>query len=572
METKVTYRDGDGDGRIEDGTPRERPATPTVQPPRTWRRRSGGYVSSDREWLLDRMTRMAGGNTNGWAIMRRVPADRVARDNGPAYDTRSGETLTEHDGVFYAYDGDATSFAEAREYVDPPAAPTVEEYRQAGRDAVAKQMEGRTPDQGRAALANLEARLATATDEPTRESLVGAIAYLTEHYGEPNRLARVTAAASEAGRLAAPEPDGGGTPDDDPDREAVYAAEAALPEYDRMKAITDADAAKIATDALGEQVTILRTEHSLGGLEKGRHIFGVWLPSGPVIAVPPDYPLSPFEVYHETAHLMTSRGAHLTGHGKEFQEAYLAIADERVADRLRPRFPAVDGHDAETGPAPGHVRIENLTKVDGFDRVYEGTVAEGSAPVWRHIGNRRELSVPAELGWDGWNAAQGGFTVRQMEGDTQFAATREQAMAWEHPQRNTSNGYHYLVSADVSGLPVRFIARPEGYTLAGSEFRPNFTDHGNGTADLAPDTTAGLGVVGDVPVDRIRSVEFFRPEGPGIHDGKVTKHFESFADYATWFNRSRWFESHAQYERWVEGGRPRRADGTPDTDGFPNGR
>ena len=326
-------RDADGDGFVYDGTPRQRPATPRLAvvtsgrtAAATWARHANGYRSRDGEWFLERQGRMSTGGTNGWTVYRRVPAERIGQDNGAAYDTRDGGALVEVDGTFYTHEADAGSLADAKATVvaadAPPAESTTEDYEQAGYDAAAERFGSLTVDQMRAALERTEF---TAGDPDLRarqrEALTGAMRWLQERID------------------AEPAPT---TPDRDPDREAVYRAERELlAPMDRMRAITDDEAADIASEHVGERVTILRTDESLGGLEAGRHMFGVWLSDGPVIAVPTEYALSPFEVYHETAHLLTSRGDDLRGHGAEFQREYLRILPPALADRLRPGFPSL---------------------------------------------------------------------------------------------------------------------------------------------------------------------------------------------------------------------------------------
>ena len=71
-------------------------------------------------------------------------------------------------------------------------------------------------------------------------------------------------------------------------------------------------------------------------MEKGKHIFGVWLPDGPVIAVPPTYALSPFEVYHETAHLLTSAAATTSA-------ATARSSSASTCGSSRPRSPTASG-------------------------------------------------------------------------------------------------------------------------------------------------------------------------------------------------------------------------------------
>lgn len=320
------------------------------------------------------------------------------------------------------------------------------------------------------------------------------------------------------------------TDPDTPDRVAVYAAESDLPNPIRMRAVTDDQAEEIATRAIGQQVTLLRSNVTPGGLEPGRHIFGVWLPNGPVIAAPPHYPLSEFEVYHEAAHLIGHREG-FTGHGEEFREAYLSIVEadkrEALAAALREGFPKPEW----TPDTPG-VKVEGLRKVEGFSGVYEGTVAPNTPPLWRNVGHRDELEVPARGGHEAWSAAQGGFTVRKMEGDTQFAETEEQALAWSHPLRQTSSDGHFLIAADLSGLPVRFIGRTDWTSLSGEQTPPSMADHGDGTATVYPNTTAGLGVVGYIPLSRITSIDT-------VKDGErlTGQHWDTWDEYVAWRDR-----------------------------------
>lgn len=95
-----------------------------------WRRRTTGYLRADGAWFLERGARMSTGGTNAWLILRRVPEDRVGRDGGPAYDTKTGGILwrvdedgttetvdADYQGDLYVHDLDAGSLAEAKHTV-----------------------------------------------------------------------------------------------------------------------------------------------------------------------------------------------------------------------------------------------------------------------------------------------------------------------------------------------------------------------------------------------------------------------------------------------------------------------
>lgn len=324
-------RDADGDGFVDDGKPTMRPVSRRLNA--RWRRHPDGWMSADGGWFLYRGAPMAGGGTNAWFGMMRAPDDRIGTENGRYWDTRDGQPLTEVDGNLYVHEFDAASLAEAKltiEQREKPDAEQAENVEQAGYDAAAERFGKVSVEQMRVARDRArEAVEGPDLPESQREALRGAIRWLNDTLDA----------------IDVPDPDP--TPDPDPDREAVYEAERTLLRpMDRMRAVTDDNAARIASEHVGEDVTILRTDQTLGGLEKGRHVFGVWLPDGPTIVVPPDYHLSPFEVYHETAHLLTSRGDDVNGHGAEFQREYMRILPDALADRLRPGMPALNARDA----------------------------------------------------------------------------------------------------------------------------------------------------------------------------------------------------------------------------------
>lgn len=94
--------------------------TPTAPPATKYRRVTGGYLASDGAYYVERQARMAGGNTNGWAIHERVAADRVGRDapGGRPYDTRDGQALIQIGDDLYAHVGDEGSLGDAKAAVD----------------------------------------------------------------------------------------------------------------------------------------------------------------------------------------------------------------------------------------------------------------------------------------------------------------------------------------------------------------------------------------------------------------------------------------------------------------------
>lgn len=92
-----------------------------------WKRLVTGCLRTDGAWFLERGARMSTGGTNAWLILRRVPAERIGRDGGSAYDTKTGGILwrvdtdgttetvdADYEGDLYVHDLDAGSLAEAK--------------------------------------------------------------------------------------------------------------------------------------------------------------------------------------------------------------------------------------------------------------------------------------------------------------------------------------------------------------------------------------------------------------------------------------------------------------------------
>lgn len=171
---------------------------------------------------------------------------------------------------------------------------------------------------------------------------------------------------------------------------------------------------------------------------------------------------------------------------------------------------------------PVGIPVRDLKPTPGVSRSYEGVVAAGAPLVYRNVGNIQELESARYAGY--WTAARGGFTAHAFEGDTQFAGDKDAARRWSHPMRN-QQGKPLIVEADISGLPVRFIYRPQN-----DEKDTNLDiDPGGTTGVFHPDTALGIGVVGPIPLSRIKNVWLVRDTGD--------REFGSWAKFVEWRER-----------------------------------
>lgn len=184
-----------------------------------------------------------------------------------------------------------------------------------------------------------------------------------------------------------------------------------------------------------------------------------------------------------------------------------------------------------------NVRILEDRRDTGGPSIYLAEVAPGAPLVYRNIGDRTELEMAVET--NEWTAAGGGFTVRSIEGDTQFLASRAEALAWSHPLRREKGGYWLLVTADITGQTVKFTGRPENHSQSKSPggWSPNnFVSYGDDTGVYHPDIGMGIGVVGEMdPARVIKRVEFFYQEASGT---RITKDL-TWREYADWWNDDR---------------------------------
>lgn len=83
-----------------------------------WQKAEHGYVHSSGEFYLERQARMSSGGTNGWAIHRKTPADKIGLDNGGPYHVDTGDSLLTVNGVHYHHVGDEGSLADAKYSVE----------------------------------------------------------------------------------------------------------------------------------------------------------------------------------------------------------------------------------------------------------------------------------------------------------------------------------------------------------------------------------------------------------------------------------------------------------------------
>ncbi|MGV8972202.1 MAG: GNAT family N-acetyltransferase [Rhodoglobus sp.] len=237
-------------------------------------------------------------------------------------------------------------------------------------------------------------------------------------------------------------------------------------------------------------------------------------PSGSAFAasIDPDLPKATRPLSDADAHAMGSRlMVAVTGFGSDD-----TIGEPALATRKPPTI--------AQGPVIGErigVPLTDISQIRPGSGTYEGTVAPDAPRVFRNVGNIAELDQAIRVG--SWNASTGGFTVRAMEGDTQFTADYEQAKRWKHHLRNEV-GNRLLIEADITGLPVRFIGREEAEPTDayGHEWPQTLT-----STHFYPSTSTGIGVVGDIPLDRIKNVSMLRDDG-SVHE------FGSWDAFVTW--------------------------------------
>lgn len=142
-------------------------------------------------------------------------------------------------------------------------------------------------------------------------------------------------------------------------------------------------------------------------------------------------------------------------------------------------------------------------RIDGMK--ISGVVIEGIG--WRVIGSWDELRDAIRRGA---YRSEGTYTGGD-EGRTQFASHPSALMRWGGGSGRRWNPVA-LVEVDLHDLPFRMLLSPDQWEQA--EFEPT-----EGT--IWPDTGTGLGIEGDIPLDRIKAVHLFS-------DGRIT---ESFTDW-----------------------------------------
>lgn len=165
------------------------------------------------------------------------------------------------------------------------------------------------------------------------------------------------------------------------------------------------------------------------------------------------------------------------------------------------------------------IPLTNVSRVEGLEserynsECYNATVVSGAPLVYRGVGDVRELELARSVGY--WTAEQGGVSNRVKEGDTQFTTDFEQAKTWASPYSNEDR-HGIVVEADISGMPVRFMGFPKIWFHQ----PPNIN---RSRTVMYPNTAAGIGVVGHIPLSRIKRL--------WVMKGGYQYEFSSWGDY-----------------------------------------
>jgi hypothetical protein len=172
--------------------------------------------------------------------------------------------------------------------------------------------------------------------------------------------------------------------------------------------------------------------------------------------------------------------------GKGRKELQEMIEVKAVVRRVRdPRYwgkpygtPIVPG--MEPSPERPGIRVHDVVEKHGGGMTYyEGTVDEGQVGYRGVRGS--ELWGPAGATANGVWRSYGNFTAGPEKSTTMFAASPEEL---DDPRFN----YTHVVEADLGGLTFRTLRKP--------------TDDGQVQADIG----LGLGIVDDIPLDRVKKV------------------------------------------------------------------
>lgn len=134
-----------------------------------------------------------------------------------------------------------------------------------------------------------------------------------------------------------------------------------------------------------------------------------------------------------------------------------------------------------------------------------GTVVEGTG--WRVIGSWDELRDAVRKGS---YRSEGTYTTGE-EGRTQFLSHPQRAMTWSGGAGRKWSPVA-LVEVDLADLPFRMLRSPE-------QWFPDDDDPTEGR--IWPDVGTGLGIEGNIPLDRIKAVHLFS-------DGRI---YESHTDW-----------------------------------------
>lgn len=136
---------------------------------------------------------------------------------------------------------------------------------------------------------------------------------------------------------------------------------------------------------------------------------------------------------------------------------------------------------------------------DGFGS--EGTVVRGTG--YRVISGWQELITALNRRW---YRSEGTYTVRGHEGETQFATELSEVLNWRGGG-GRSDGFDptAIIEVELDGLPFRSLS-----PAVKAEQR------GGGVSTMPFDTGAGIGIVGPIPLDRIKNVHV-------LDNGRITE-------------------------------------------------
>lgn len=148
-------------------------------------------------------------------------------------------------------------------------------------------------------------------------------------------------------------------------------------------------------------------------------------------------------------------------------------------------------------PLPGNVKtaavsipVKDLRTIpDGYGS--EGTVVHGTG--YRVISGWQELITALNRRW---YRSEGTYTVRGHEGETQFATELSDVLNWRGGGgRSGDFNPTAIIEVELDGLPFRSLT-------PASKAQPR----GGGVSSMSFDTGSGVGIVGPIPLDRIKNV------------------------------------------------------------------